>query len=226
MSDSLIECLGPVNNAPFNEGMEDERQKFVLQRCQLISKVPVGLGSSFRDAAWYFIACQFPDTLKPDGKIFIAQSNVNNPQPVSKMFKRATDRIYFANSKSPDYPWLKDNIEKSPAKTAAAVTAAWTFSGQWDPESTVPPAIAGITRANDSVSLKFSESVTVKGQPTLTLADAKTADYRSGSGTDTRTFKAANSVAPTMLNLNGGAILASNASAQLRCLPDSLKLEK
>jgi pectinesterase len=226
MSDSLIECLGSVNNALFNEGMEDERQKFVLQRCSIISKVPVGLGSNFRDAAWYFIDCQFPDALKPDGKIFIAQSNVNNPQPVSAMFKWAIDRIYFANSKGPDYPWLKDNIEKSPAKNASAVTAAWTFSGQWDPESTVPTAIAGITRANDIVSIKFSESVTVKGKPTLTLADAKTADYQSGSGTNTLTFRAASSAAPTKLDLNGGAILASNASAHLRCLPDSLKLEK
>ena len=37
MTDSLIECLGPVSNALFNEGMQDERQKFVLHRCEIIS---------------------------------------------------------------------------------------------------------------------------------------------------------------------------------------------
>ncbi len=226
MSDSLIEVVGSVTNALFNEGMQDERQKFVLQRCQIVSKVPFGLGSNFRDAAWYFIDCEFPETLRPDGKIFIAQSNVNNPQPVSAMFKWATDRIYFANSKGPDYPWLKDNLEKSAAKNAAEINAAWTFYGQWDPETTTPPTVATIARASESVSVTFSESVTVKGRPTLTLSDGKTADYQSGSGTATLTFKAASSAAPTKLMLNSGAILASNASAQSRYVPDSLALPR
>jgi len=101
MADSLIECLGPVTNALFNEGMQDERQKFVLQRCRIISKVSFGLGSHFRDAAWYFIDCEFPDTLRPEGRIFVAQSNVNRPQPVGAMFKWATDRVYFSNAKGP-----------------------------------------------------------------------------------------------------------------------------
>jgi pectinesterase len=226
LSDSVIECLGPVNNALFNEGIEDERQKFVLKRCRIVSKVPFGLGSHFRDAAWYFIDCEFPDTLKPDGKIFIAQSNPQSPQPVSAMFKWATDRVYFANAKGPDYPWLKDNIAQSPAKTAAVIDAAWTFSGQWDPESTVPPAAMDIRRADNVVSITFSEAVTVKGRPTLTLTDGATAVYRSGSGSDTLTFAAAAAGDPAKLNLNGGAILASKASAQLRLVPDSLNLGK
>jgi pectinesterase len=226
MSDSLIECLGPVTNALFNEGMQDERQKFVLQRCRIVSKVPFGLGSNFRDAAWYFVDCQFPDTLKPDGKIFIAQSNVNNPQPVSAMFKWATDRIYFAGSIGPDYPWLKDNIDKSPAKKASEVTPAWTFWGQWDPESIAAPTITGTAVADDVLSVKFSESVTVQGRPTIKLSDGKFAEYVSGSGTDTLCFKAPTGAAPELLNLNGGMILASIASAQTRCLPDLLKLSK
>ena len=226
LADSVIECLGPVNNALFNEGLQDERQKFVLHRCSIVAKVPFGLGSNFRDAAWYFIDCEFPDTLKPDGRIFIAQSNVNRSQPVSAMFKWATDRVYFAGSKGPDYPWLKDNLEKSAAKSAAEITAAWTFSGQWDPENTAPPAIAGVTRGSDSVNVTFAESVTVKGRPTLTLVDGQSAAYQSGSGTATLVFKAASSAAPATLKLNGGAILASQASAQPRCVPDSLKLAK
>ena len=155
LSDSLLECLAPVDNALFNEGMQDERQKFVLQRCQIISKVPFGLGSNFRDAAWYFVDCHFPDTLKSDGRIFIAQSNVQRPQPVSAMFKWATNRVYFANIKGPNYPWLADNIADSPAKNAAAITAAWTFGGQWNPEATngptllaVKPPLAGKIRRN------------------------------------------------------------------------------
>ncbi|HKB91529.1 MAG TPA: hypothetical protein VKC60_13510 [Opitutaceae bacterium] len=76
------------------------------------------------------------------------------------------------------------------------------------------------------MSVTFSESVTVKGQPTLALADDKTADYQSGSGIDTLTFRAASSAAPTTLKLNGGTILASHALAHFRCISDSLELEK
>lgn len=226
MADSLIECLGSVTNALFNEGMENERQKFVLHRCQLISKVPFGLGSNFRDAAWYFVDCQFPDTLREDGRIFIAQSNPQKPQPVSAMFKWATDRVYFANSRGPDYAWLRDNIEKSPARTAATVTAAWTFSGEWDPESAAPPAITATSRAGDRVNVAFAESVTVRGRPALLLADGATADYESGSGTGTLTFRAPTQAAPAQVVLNGGAILASQASARLRRLPDRTPLSR
>lgn len=227
MSDSLIEVLGPVTNALFNEGMQDERQKFVLQRCRIISKVSFGLGSHFRDAAWYFIDCEFPDTLRSDGKIFIAQSNVNRPQPVSAMFKWATDRVYFANAKGPGYPWLKDNLEKSEAKGAAEITAAWTFSGQWDPESKAGPAVIGVERRNDGVAVTFAEAVTVKGRPLIVFAEGKTAEYQAGSGTATLTFRGENAAAAgagSVLKLKGGAIIASQASAELRVVPDSLKL--
>lgn len=224
LADSLLEILGPVTNALFNEGLQDERQKFVLQRCTLISRVPFGLGSHFRDAAWYFIDCSFPDTLRPEGQIFVAQSNVNRPQPVSAMFKWATDRVYFSNARGPDYPWLRDNLEKSAAASAAVITAAWTFFGQWDPESTEPPAVASVTRSGDRVSVTFAEPVTVKGRPALALADGLTASYQSGSSTATLTFDAPSTAAATRLRLNGGTILASRASAHLRCVPDSLAL--
>ena len=223
LADSLIECLGSVNNALFNEGLQDERQKFVLHRCTIISQVPFGLGSNFRDAAWYFIDCRFPATLKPDGKIFIAQSNINQPRPVGAMFKWATDRVYFSGSKGPDYAWLRDNLEKSAAKNAAEITAAWTFSGQWDPESTTPPAITGVTRAGELVRITFAEPVTVKGQPALALVDGAAATYASGSGTSTLIFQAASAAAAASLQLHGGAIVASRASAQLRSVPDLAK---
>ena len=226
MSDSLIEAQSPVKNMMFNEGLQDIRQKFVLKNCKIISPVPVGLGSNFRDACWYFVDCQFPDTLQPDGNIFIAQPNVNNPQPVSAMFKWPTGRVYFSGIKGPDYPWLKDNIDQSPAKTPATITPAWTFWNQWDPETTDAPSVTGTSRADDVISVKFSESVTVKGKPTIKLADGKIAGYATGSGTDTLTFKAPTSAAPDTLNLNGGTIFASIATAQTLVIPDALKLQK
>lgn len=220
LADSVLEVVGPVSNALFNEGMEDERQKFVLQRCRLVSRVPFGLGSHFRDAAWYFIDCEFPETLRPEGKIFVAQSNPNRSQPVERMFKWATDRVYFSGSKGPAYPWLRDNLERSEAKTAAAIDAAWTFGGAWDPERTTGPALVRAERGDGAVRLVFAEAVTVKGGPRLRLADGSFAAYRSGSGTAELEFAAAGPAAPVALELAGGAIVASQAGARLRAVAD------
>lgn len=218
MADSTLEVLSKVSNALFNEGMDDEREKFVLQRCKIISKVPFGLGSFFRDTAWYFVDCQFPGTLDPNGQIFLA--------PKDYKFKWPMDRIYFAGCKGPDYPWLKDNIDKSPAKTASTVTAKWTFWDQWDPESTEAPHIIKVSRDGETVNVKFSEPVTVKGKPVLKLVDGNGDDYVAGSGSDTLAFKAATSAEPESIDCKDGTILASAASAQQRCIADSLKVNK
>lgn len=220
LADSVLEVLGPVSNALFNEGVEDERQKFVLQRCRLVSRVPFGLGSHFRDAAWYFVDCEFPETLRPEGKIFVAQSNPARPQPVEKMFKWATDRVYFSGAKGPAYPWLRDNLERSEAKTAAAIDAAWTFGGAWDPERTTGPELVRAERGDGAVRLVFAEAVTVKGSPRLRLADGSFAAYRSGSGTAELEFAAAGSAASVALELAGGAIVASEAGARLRAVAE------
>jgi pectinesterase len=220
MSDSVIKELSSVSNALFNEGMDDEREKFVINRCTFISKKKFGLGSFFRDTAWYFIDCKFPNTLEPNG-IFIKASE-------GYTFKWPTDRIYFAGCKGPDYPWLKDNIAKSDAKTAATVTAAWTFWGQWDPESTAAPQITGILFTGETMGVTFSESVTVKGNPVLRLSGGNTAPYLSGSGTDTLEFKTpASPMPPTpeTLDSNGGMIFASMASAQPRCVADQFRFD-
>ena len=211
----------------FNEGLQDHRQKFVLKNCKIISKVPVGLGSNFRDAAWYFVDCQFPETLKPEGNIFIAQPQVNNPQPVSVMFKWETGRVYYSGSKGPNYPWLKDNIDQSPAKTAATITPAWTFWNQWDPETTEAPTLAGSTRSGDTITVKFYESVTVRGNPAIKLADGQFAAFQTGSGTDTLTFKApTTAAADTPHPQRRHSSCASIATAQTRVLADSIKLQR
>jgi len=229
LADSVLEVLGPVTNALFNEGTVDERQKFVLQRCTLESKVPFGLGSNFRDAAWYFIDCRFPATLRTDGKIFIAQSDVKNPQPVEKMFKWATDRVYFSGSRGPEYPWLRDNLEKSEAKRAGEITAAWTFSGRWDPENAAPPRVVKVVQVDALLTVTFAEPVTVKGRPSVVGVDGGEATYQEGSGTTSLVFRAASRgspASPMRFTTNDGAIVASQASARPRVVPEGLMGEK
>jgi pectinesterase len=211
MADSTIEALDKNKDALFNEGMDDEREKFVLQRCTFISKVPFRLGSCFRDAAWYFVDCQFPATLSTDGTPHVSPKQ-------GYTFKWSTNRVYYAGSKGPDYSWLKDNIAESPAKTAAAVTAAWTFSGQWNPESTNAPAVASVVAKDGELTVTFAEPVTVKGKPAVALAGGKAAGYKSGSGTTNLVFTlpAGSKAAAKSFDLSHGNIQASQAGAQAR----------
>jgi hypothetical protein len=120
-------CLGHPASM-FNEGIMDETDKLVVRNSTFDGPKPFGLGSYFRDAAWYFIDCRFSNMLRADGVIF--------RQPANDYTVRwGADRVYFSGCEGPDYPWLKDNISASPAKSADHVTAHWTLRG-WDPEST------------------------------------------------------------------------------------------
>ena len=78
-------------------------------------------------------------------------------------------RIYFADNQAPNYPWLKNNIEQSPARTKTTVTAEWTLPG-WNPEGTSAPRVVQVERTNGRVLAKFNESVTVHGVPALALS--------------------------------------------------------
>lgn len=211
MADSVIEALGKDKDALFNEGVDDEQERFVLHRCTFVSKMPFRLGSWFRDAAWYFVDCTFPSTLSANGAPHVSPSK-------GYQFKWPTDRIYYAGCKGPDYPWLKDNLDRSPAKAAATISAAWTFRGLWDPESTAEPVVSAVSASMHGISITFSEPVTVKGCPLLVLGDGSVAKYHGGSGTDLLLFALPpGSVATAKsFDLSGGTIQASRASVQPR----------
>jgi hypothetical protein len=124
---SKFVCLGGSEKyCLFAEGITRERDKLVIRNSSIEGSQPFKLGSYFRDAAWYFIDDSFSDTLRADGQI--------QRQPAKDyQLKWGEGRIYFAGCKGPAYPWLADNIEKSPAKTKANVTAAWVLP-EWNPE--------------------------------------------------------------------------------------------
>ena len=127
-------CLGsPISL--FNEGIASPSDKLVIGDSTFDGPKPFGLGSYFRDEAWYFIDCKFSKQLMAGGHIFRNSQGREHYVP-----KWGENRIYFSGCKGPDYPWLKDNITTSPAKTGKAVTAYWTLRG-WDPEVRVktPP---------------------------------------------------------------------------------------
>jgi pectinesterase len=202
-----IWCLGDPH-CLFNEGILHETDKMVIRHSVIDGPGPFGLGSYFRDAAWYFIEDTFSDQLLPNGQI------VREPAKNYEM-KWGEGRVYFADNESPHYEWLKNNIEKSPAKSKAVVTPAWTFP-DWNPESTASPVITRIEIQEAEIRLVFNEGVTVQGQPRLKLTSGGTATYISGSGTDTVVFRGPHPGRPVALQLNGGSIFASAASLRLR----------
>jgi pectinesterase len=200
-------CLGDPH-CLFNEGILHETDKMVIRQSVIDGPKSFGLGSYFRDAAWYFIEDTISDRLMPDGQI------VREPARNYEM-KWGEGRVYFADNKAPNYPWLRNNLEKSPAKVKTAVTAAWTFPG-WNPESEITAAITRIETDIDQVRLVFNESVTVRGQPRIKLASGLPAVYTSGSGTDTLVFQAQCPCRPVEVLLKDAAVFASAASLRRR----------
>lgn len=200
-------CLGDPH-CLFNEGIMHETDKMVIRNSVVGGPKPFGLGSYFRDAAWYFIENKFSDQLLPHGQI------VREPAKNYEM-KWGEGRVYFADNEAPDYPWLKNNLELSPAKSKAEVTAAWTFP-EWNAEGNAAPVIRRMERDKGEIRVVFSESVTVHGRPRIKLASGPMADYLSGSGTATLVFRAQRLGRPVAIQMENAAIFASAASLRLR----------
>ena len=201
-------CLGGVKNCLFNEGITRESDKFVVRNSSIDGPEPFGLGSYFRDAAWYFIDDRFSGKLRPDGNIF------RDPAKDYTM-KWGERRIYFAGNQAPNYPWLQDNLQSSPAKSKDTITAAWTF-GDWDPENGAAPKIVRVDREAGEMVVEFDQSVTVEGRPEIRLASGAKIAYSGGSGTSTLAFKGNQKGTPVELVLDGGTIYASEASLHIR----------
>jgi hypothetical protein len=201
-------CMGGARNCLFNEGLTSESDKLVIRNSVIDGPAPFGLGSYFRDAAWYFVEDRISDRLLPGGQIW------REPAKDYAM-KWGEGRIYFADNQAPDYPWLKNNLEQSPARTKTTVTAEWALPG-WNPENTSTPRVAKVERTNGRVLVKFNESVTVHGVPALALASGAKAGYRGGSGTDSLEFAAGPAGKPVAIELRGGEIFASSASLRRR----------
>jgi hypothetical protein len=206
--DSTFWCMGGLPNCLFSEGVTRETDKLVIRHSVIDGDEPFGLGTYFRDTAWYFIDDTFSDKVRRDGQIHRVPAK-------NYTMKWGEGRIYFADSKAPDYPWFKNNLDQSPAKSKAVITAAWTLP-EWNPESTIGPSIQHFENADGQVRIVFSESVTVRGQPRLVLASGRTAVYVAGSGTDTLSFRLPHPGKVKKIDLQGGAILASSASLHER----------
>jgi pectinesterase len=207
--------------AVWHDGSKDREMKFVLRNCKFDGNEGWYLGRHHLDAQFYFIDCNFSKSMsdRPPTRV----TYPDNPKRTAELDKsnRWGERAYFYNCKrdGDSFAWHQNNLATASGNvTPERVTAAWTFGGKWDPERKTGPNIERVTSGAGVVALVFDESITVKGKPRVVLADGGFAEYASGSGLHTLQFKMpANAAAtPKKVDLNGGALFASDAAACLR----------
>lgn len=240
ITDSDIYEVNPgASAAIWHDGSKDRDQKFVLRNCRFDGVEGWRFARHHADAQFYLLDCTFSAALRD-----LAPKRVIYPlgdKPITEadrkrnaeldLINRWGERFYYHNVRRTggDYAWHADNLATAVGSPKPEqITAKWTFAGTWDPENTTGPTIMAIAREGRVVKVHFSENVTVKGRPTLMLRSGHPATYDSGSGSDTLVFmgSAGENADALRLELNGGAIIATEAHATLRTaeltMPSSL----
>jgi pectinesterase len=215
--------------AVWHDGSKDKDMKFVLRGCRFDGTNGWNLARHHHDAQFYFLDCRFSKTMidKPPFRV-IYPLNGSTPSESDIARNKELDKsnvwgersfFYNCHREGGDYSWLTNNLSTAPgAPRPEQINAAWTFGGTWDPEKTAGPVIQKVSLAGERASLTFNESVTVKSKPRLKLSGNTFADYASGSGTDTLVFNLPKGAKTEVvsIDLNSGAIIASEAGATLR----------
>jgi pectinesterase len=230
MTDCTFYEVNPAAHASiWHDGSKDKNMKFVLRNCKFDGVDNWILARHHHDAQFFLLDCTFSKRMR-DLAPYRVIYPIAGDKPSENDAKRNRDldasnvwgeRAYFYNChrRGGDYVWQTNNLSFAPgAPKSKQITAAWTFAGKWDPERRDRPAISKVTQESDRIEVTFGENVTVKGKPRLILRGSNFADYVSGSGGNVLIFgvPARARGEAVKLDLNRGAIIASEASAILR----------
>ncbi|MEY4385674.1 MAG: hypothetical protein RLY20_957 [Verrucomicrobiota bacterium] len=231
--------MKPGSATVWHDGSAARDQKFVLRDCRFDGTNGWVLGRHHLDAQFYFLDCKFAATMadRPIKRVLYPLDGKTPSQADTKKNKENDarnlwgERNYFWNCHrdGADFAWHSNNLSTATgAPKPEQITAAWTFANTWNPERTDGPVIKQVKIGENQVTVTFSEPVTVKGKPRVTIRAGRMADYVSGSGSDVLVFKLApgSTQGVPVLDLNGGAIIASEAGASLRCATGSLAAVK
>jgi pectinesterase len=215
--------------AVWHDGSRNRDMKFVLRNCRFDGTNGFNLGRHNIDAQFYFLDCKFSAAMtnKPIRRVIYSPNG--GPATEADIQRNADldkqnvwgERSYFHNCHRDggDFAWFANNLSSAPgAAKPNQITAAWTFAGKWNPENESGPVIQQMRVMSGRIAVVFSEPVTVKGKPQLKMRGNGVADYVVGSGTDTLLFDSASDPGDEVrtVDLNGGAIIAREASATLR----------
>ncbi len=162
-------------------------QKFVLKNCSFDGVKGFQLGRHHYDAQFYLIDCKFSSSMA-DTPIYRV-TYPNNPEKNRPANWGERDYYYNCTREGGNYPWFKNNlITAAGSPSPKEITAAWTFDGKWNPESSNGPSITKYELHKGYVLFYFDEPVTVIGKPVLKSSDGKVFTYNSGAGSDTIRF--------------------------------------
>ncbi|MFM8450911.1 MAG: pectinesterase family protein [Haliscomenobacter sp.] len=212
--------------AIWHAGGFEQGQKMVI-RSSYFNGVPgFHLGRHHYEAQFFLLDCRFSENMA-DKPIY----RVSYPdQPARNRPYFWGDRRYFYNAHKEGTPfsWLENNLDTS-GLSPETITAAWTFDGQWDPESRTPPQLLSWQLHEQDIILHFSEPLSIRGIPVLTTPDGLALRFAEGNGRDTLRFHSSQPLHRThftakQLTLTEGQIIASKASVQEKPLPSHLKL--
>jgi acetyl esterase/lipase len=236
MTDCTVYQVNPAAHATiWHDGSRDKDMKFVLRNCQFDGTNNWILARHHHDAQFFLLDCTFSKTMR-DLAPYRVVYPIAGDKPSERDAKRNRDldasnvwgeRAYYYNCHRDggDYDWYQDNLSSAPnSPRPDQITAAWTFAGKWDPERRSGPTIQKVIEQDGRIAIVFSESVTTKGKPRLVLKSGGFADYASGSGTDELDFMrpADKHDGVDSLDMNGGAIIATEAATTLRVADVSL----
>ena len=222
--------------ALWHEGTLNPNMKFVLRNCRFDGANGFNLGRHHVDAQFYFLDCKFSAKLRnnlirrviyPLGEAPITDAEKKRNADLDKQ-NLWGERSYFYNCHRDggDFDWFGDNFSSAPGSpTPDQITAEWTFGGKWNPENASGPVIQQVRVIGSQIALAFSEPVTVKGKPRLKMSGGSRADYVCGSGSETLLFDPTSDASDEVfaVDLNGGAIIARDASANMRAADLSLR---
>ena len=230
MTDCTFYEVNPrAHAAIWHDGSKDKDMKFVLRSCRFDGVDNWILARHHHDAQFFLLDCTFSKAMRdlpPKRVVYPIEWDKPSENDVKK--NQGLDasniwgeRAYFYNCHRDggDYAWHTNNLSSAPgAPQPEQITAMWTFAGKWEPERKTGPTIQKINSQDKQITLAFSENVTVKGRPRLALRDDGFADYKSGSGGDVLAFTVPEGKHGEVaaVDLNGGAIIASEAAATIR----------
>lgn len=121
----------------WHDGSKDRDQKFVVRNSWIDGVPGFPLGRHHRDGQLYFLGCTFSKNMA-DRPIYFPTTS---PNAVPWKWG-ARHYFYDCTREEGTYAWLADNLQESEqAPSPRDVTAAWTFGGRWDPESTLPAVL-------------------------------------------------------------------------------------
>ena len=157
--------------AIWHAGNYNLEQKFVLKNCSFDGIEGFELGRHHYEAQFYLLNCTFSEKIADINiyKVFTQDPERNNPYFLG-------DRKYFydCTKEGIQYPWYKDNLDKSSNNPSPdEIDPLWTFGGRWDPELRAALQVIGYQIDGYLLILKFNEIVTVRDIPVFENQNGK-----------------------------------------------------